>query len=464
MPPVGHYKNPVPTVDIIIELGDGRIVLIKRKNPPYGWALPGGFVDYGESLEAAAIREAKEETMLDVTLIRQMNTYSQPDRDPRGHTISTVFIAQAQGTPRAADDAQEIGVFDCPDLPFPLAFDHAQILTDYIKQRKIEKGRKSISEEPATGRHPGGSGGPEIKSDLEILDSDFGRNDEKQNRTPFRPVINPRETEERIKKVLLILKNRIPSDTTIGIILGTGLGGIGEKLQHPSSLSYQTLPFFPQSTVESHPGKLVWGKLAGKNVVVLQGRFHLYEGYAPEEIGFPIRVLGALGIRTLIIANAAGGLDPKFQPGDILLITDQINFTGENPLIGPHLETWGPRFPDMSQVYHPKLKELAEKVAQEQHLLLRQGVYVGVKGPCLETPAETRFLISMGAQAVGMSTIMETIVAVQAGIDLLGFSVITNVNRPDNPESVSLASVIQTALGAESKLAALIEGVLEKLD
>jgi purine-nucleoside phosphorylase len=277
-------------------------------------------------------------------------------------------------------------------------------------------------------------------------------------------VINPRETEERIKKVLLILKNRIPSDTTIGIILGTGLGGIGEKLQHPSSLSYQTLPFFPQSTVESHPGKLVWGKLAGKNVVVLQGRFHLYEGYAPEEIGFPIRVLGALGIRTLIIANAAGGLDPKFQPGDILLITDQINFTGENPLIGPHLETWGPRFPDMSQVYHPKLKELAEKVAQEQHLLLRQGVYVGVKGPCLETPAETRFLISMGAQAVGMSTIMETIVAVQAGIDLLGFSVITNVNRPDNPESVSLASVIQTALGAESKLAALIEGVLEKLD
>jgi purine-nucleoside phosphorylase len=411
------YKNPVPTVDIIIELRGGKIVLIQRKNPPFGWALPGGFVDYGESLEEAAVREAREETSLEVTLVRQHHTYSRPERDPRGHTISTVFIAQAQGIPEAADDAQEIGVFDRLSLPSPLAFDHHQILTDYFNQMEIRntKGKK------------------------------------------------PEETEEKIRKVHGFLKDRIPADTRIGIILGTGLGDLADRIPNPSSLSYQDLPFFPHSTVESHPGKLVWGNLAGKKVLVLQGRFHLYEGYAPEEIGFPIRVLAALGIKTLIIANAAGGLDPSFLPGDVMLITDQINFTGENPLIGPHLDAWGPRFPDMSQVYHPELRELAEATAQNKRIPLRRGVYVGLKGPCLETPAETRLLISMGAQAVGMSTVMEGIVAVQSGMALLGFSVITNVNRPDGMEPASIDSIIQTAQKAEPKLAALIEGVLSRL-
>jgi len=414
----GPYKNPAPTVDVIIELPGDKIVLVQRKNPPLGWALPGGFVEYGESLEEAAVREAREETSLEVTLIRQHKTYSRPDRDPRGHTISTVFVAEAQGLPKAADDAQEIGIFDRLSLPSPLAFDHQEILQDYFNHLTVR-----------TVRPP-----------------------------------SPQDNEERIGQVLKLLKNRIPADTQIGIILGTGLGGIADRLQDSSSLSYQDLPFFPQSTVASHPGKLIWGTLAGKKVLVLQGRFHLYEGYTPEEIGFPIRVLAAWGIKFLIIANAAGGLDPNFLPGDLLMITDQINSTGENPLIGPHLETWGPRFPDMSRVYDPHLRVLAEKTARDQKIPLRRGVYVGVKGPCLETPAETRFLISMGAQAVGMSTIMETIVAVQSGMALLGFCAITNVNRPDHPEPVSLESVIQTAQSAETKLSALLEGVLAKLE
>jgi purine-nucleoside phosphorylase len=411
------YKNPVPTVDVIIELPGGKIVLIQRKNPPFGWALPGGFVEYGESLEEAAVREAREEASLNVTLVRQHHTYSRPDRDPRGHTISTVFIAQSQGTPLAADDAQGIGVFDRLSLPSTLAFDHHQILNDYFNL-------------------------PESGNTMKI---------------------KPEETQEKIQKVQGLLKGRIPADTRIGIILGTGLGGLADRLQDQSSLSYKDLPFFPQSTVESHPGRLIWGILAGKKVLALQGRFHLYEGYTPEEIGFPIRVLAALGIKVLIIANAAGGLDPVFLPGDVMMITDQINFTGENPLIGPHLESWGPRFPDMSQVYHPGLKKLAEEAAQDNKSALRRGVYVGLKGPCLETPAETRFLISMGAQAVGMSTIMEAIIAIQSGMRLLGLSVITNVKRPDSMEPASLESIIQTARTAEPKLACLIEGVVSRL-
>jgi purine-nucleoside phosphorylase len=411
------YKNPVPTVDIIIELEGGKIVLIKRKNPPFGWALPGGFVDYGESLEEAAVREAREETSLDVNLVRQMHTYSDPKRDPRRHTLSTVFIARAQGSPRAADDAQDLGVFDFHTLPSPLAFDHARILGDYFRLRK-----KKFSEES-----------------------------------------RPEEVEEEIQKACALLKDRIQPETRIAIILGTGLGGLARRMKDASSISYQDLPSFPHSTVESHPGRLLWGELSGKKVAVLQGRFHLYEGYSSREIGFPIRVLAALGIKILIISNAAGGLDPSFHPGDLMLITDQVNLTGENPLVGPHLAAWGPRFPDMSRVYDRQLRALAEESASRQKIPLHHGVYVGLKGPCLETPAETRFLISLGAQAVGMSTVMEAIVAVQSGMRILGLSVISNVNRPDEMGPVSLESVIQTVQAAEPKLMALIEGMLARI-
>jgi purine-nucleoside phosphorylase len=416
-PPAPKYKNPVPTVDIIIELNDGKIVLIRRKNPPFGWALPGGFVDYGESLEDAALREAEEETTLKIRLVRQMHTYSHPDRDPRRHTITTVFIARAEGSPRASDDAAEIGIFDRNNLPFPLAFDHGLILNDYFQQRQNENSMES----------------------------------------------SPKKTEENIRRTFELLKDRIPAKTSIGIVLGTGLGGLADHLEQASSIPYQDLPSFPHSTVESHQGKLIWGLLADKRVLVLQGRFHLYEGYSPQEIAFPIRVLAALGIKVLIVSNASGGLDPLFNVGDIMLITDHINFTGENPLVGPHQESWGPRFPDMSRAYDRQLSSLAEEVAKNKKIPLRSGVYVGVKGASLETPAETRFLISTGAQAVGMSTIIEVITAVQSGIRILGFSLISNVNRPDNMEPASLKAVIETAQKAEPKLLALVEGVISKI-
>ena len=404
-------------MDIIIEIEEGKIVLIRRKNPPFGWALPGGFVDYGESLEQAAIREAEEETSLKVKLIRQMHTYSNPNRDPRRHTISTVFIARAEGSPRAADDAKAIGVFDRLTLPSPLAFDHGLILNDYFLQKENGDSMKTTAE----------------------------------------------EIEKNIRTVHALLKDRIPADTRIGIVLGTGLGGLADCLQNPSSISYQQLPSFPHATVESHQGKLTWGLLAGKNVLVLQGRSHLYEGYSAQKICFPIRVLAALGIKVLFISNAAGGLDPLFQAGDIMLITDQINYTGENPLVGPYLETWGARFPDMPQVFDRRLGALADQWAEKQKFPLRRGVYVGLKGPSLETPAETRFLISMGAQAVGMSTIMEVITAVQSRMRILGLSVITNVNRPDCMEPASFESIVETAQKTEPKLMALIEGVLSKI-
>ncbi len=319
--------------------------------------------------------------------------------------------------PGPGDDAKDLGFFDLHTLPSPLAFDHARILEDYFKQREKRM----------------------------TMDT------------------KPEEIEERVQKVQTLLKDRNLADTRIAIILGTGLGGLVDRVQDSFFIAYQDLPAFPCSTVESHPGKLVWGELAGKKVVVLLGRFHLYEGYSPREIGFPIRVLAALGIKILIISNAAGGLRSSFHPGDLMLITDQINFTGENPLIGPHLENWGPRFPDMSRVFDRHLWALAEESALSQKIPLRRGVYAGLKGPNLETRAETRFLISTGVQAVGMSTIMEAIVAVQSGMRILGLSVISNVNCPDCLEPVSLESVIQTAQAAEPKLSALIEGVLSRI-
>jgi purine-nucleoside phosphorylase len=270
------------------------------------------------------------------------------------------------------------------------------------------------------------------------------------------------QEEKRIQEAVDLLKGRMPIRPIIGLILGTGLSGLAGHIQNQGSLSYLELPYFPHSTVESHAGKLIWGRLAGKEILALQGRFHLYEGYTAGEIAFPIRVLAALGLKILILSNAAGGLDPAFSPGEIMLIKDHINLTGENPLVGAHRENWGPRFPDMSRVYDAELCLLAEETAREKNLTLRQGVYVGLKGPSLETPAETRFLSSLGAQAVGMSTIMEAITAVQAGLRLIGFSIITNVNLPEM-KPLSLQSVIETATRAEPNLLALIKGLLSRM-
>jgi purine-nucleoside phosphorylase len=349
--------------------------------------------------------------------LRQFHVYSHPGRDPRQHSISTVFTARGRGTPKARDDAQAIGLFDKDNLPSPLVFDHRLILEDYFAYRESATGMKDVH--------------PPRNLDLENLCSH--------------------------------LREKIPEDTRLGIVLGTGLGGLVDHIQKRSALSYEDLPGFPRSTVPSHQGQLIWGTLAGKKVVALQGRFHLYEGYSPQAIAFPIRVLASLGIRVLIVSNAAGGLDPLFQPGDLMVISDHINYTGENPLVGPHEEAWGERFPDMSRVYDRDLLELTRRAALDSKIPLRQGIYLGLKGPSLETPAETRFLRNMGASAVGMSTIMEVIVAVQSGLRILGLSVITNVNRPDCMEPASLETIIETARRAEPQLAALVKGILKRL-
>jgi len=249
----------------------------------------------------------------------------------------------------------------------------------------------------------------------------------------------------------------------VALILGTGLSGVADVMQIWQALLYEQIPHHPVSTVLSHHGRLLCGEWAGKSIIAMQGRFHLYEGYSALQISFPIRVLAALGIKTLIISNAAGGLNPHFQPGDLMLITDHINLTGHNPLAGPNVDEWGPRFPGMTQHYSHHLQALALETALSNRIPLQHGVYVGVLGPSLETAAETRFLRNTGADAVGMSTVMEVITAVHAGLNVLAISVITNVNLPDCYESASIEQVIANAERASPKLIQLLSDVLPKI-
>jgi len=256
---------------------------------------------------------------------------------------------------------------------------------------------------------------------------------------------------------------RGPKRPDVGIILGTGLGGLVEKVSITQSLPYEEIPHFPRSTVEGHAGRLIFGRCAGKDVVVMQGRSHFYEGHPLSRGTLPVRVMKRLGVEILIISNAAGGLNPMFAPGDIMVISDHINLTGQNPLIGPNLDPFGPRFPDMTAAYDRELIAMAEKVALEEKIGLRKGVYVGVTGPNMETPAETRFLRMIGADAVGMSTIPEVIVAVHSGMRILGISAISNVNLPDCMKPAPIEEVIANANRAGEKLICLVEGVLKNL-
>ena len=251
--------------------------------------------------------------------------------------------------------------------------------------------------------------------------------------------------EERLEETVAFLRPLLQPCPAVGIIAGTGLGGVVNDSEMSGRWHYEEIPYFPVSTVPGHSGRLLLGDVAGRSIAVLQGRFHLYEGYAAHEIAFPIRVLARCGVKALIITNAAGGLDLGFERADLMLITDHINMTGDNPLIGPHNETWGDRFPDMSRVYDVELQDVARRCAATAGLTLREGVYVCVKGPSLETRAETRFLRAMGADAVGMSTVTEAIVGLQAGMRICGISAITNVNDPANMESVSHNAVVEAA-------------------
>jgi purine-nucleoside phosphorylase len=217
------------------------------------------------------------------------------------------------------------------------------------------------------------------------------------------------------------IRSKLHDSPEIAIITGTGLGEIASSIENPDSVSYREIPGFPVSTVESHPGRLIWGTLGGKPVLILQGRFHLYEGYSPLEVSFPIRVLQILKIKTLIISNAAGGLNPSYKAGDIMVIKDHINLTGANPLVGPNHDDWGIRFPDMSQVYDPGLAGKAMEAGAAFGVEVKQGIYAGLRGPSLETPSENRYLQRIGADAVGFSTIMEAIAAVHADEDSRAF-------------------------------------------
>jgi purine-nucleoside phosphorylase len=259
------------------------------------------------------------------------------------------------------------------------------------------------------------------------------------------------------------LKSHIKTPPQIGLITGTGLGQSAASLDMSASFDYKDIPHFPVPTVESHSGRLVFGDMCGKQIMALQGRIHLYEGYSPLEVSFPIRVMQELGVKTVILSNAAGGLNPALSAGDIMIITDHINLTGSNPLIGPNEARWGIRFPDMTDVYHKELVALAETAGRDKGVFLQKGVYAGLKGPSLETRAEIRFLRIIGADAVGFSTIQEVIAAVHAGIRVLGISVITNINDPDHPVPSTVEDVIAVANETAPRLEAVIKNVIHRI-
>ncbi|HEX9280443.1 MAG TPA: purine-nucleoside phosphorylase [Gemmatimonadales bacterium] len=248
----------------------------------------------------------------------------------------------------------------------------------------------------------------------------------------------------------------------VGLILGTGLGRLADEIQIEASVPYADIPGFVRSTVESHTGRLLLGTLEGRRVAAMQGRFHRYEGYTLAQVTWPVRVLRALGAGTLIVSNACGGMHPLWDAGDLVLLADHINFLGDNPLVGPNDDAAGPRFPDMSCPYDAELRAAARAVALERGLVLREGVYVAVTGPNLETRAEYRMLRTLGADVVGMSTVPEVILARQLGMRVLGLSIITDRCLPDALEPASVERIIAVARGAEPALATLVRGVLAR--
>ncbi len=269
--------------------------------------------------------------------------------------------------------------------------------------------------------------------------------------------------KNKVLEATRLVGSRIPRKPQIGVIMGTGLGNSLAGMVEAVSIGYNEIPGFPVSTVRTHRGRFVFGEMRGTPVLAMQGRFHHYEGYSMRDITFPIRVMQLLEVRTLIVSNAAGGINPSFHAGDIMIITDHLNLTGGNPLIGPNVDDWGPRFPDMTRVYDEQLIAIAERVAIENNIPLQKGIYAGLGGPSLETRAEIRFLRIIGADAVGLSTIPEVIAAVHAGMAILGLSVISNVHLPENPKPCSVEEIIATAQAAAPRLETIIASVIEKV-
>ena len=273
-----------------------------------------------------------------------------------------------------------------------------------------------------------------------------------------------RKYQQQVEECAQFLRPRLAAPPEWGLILGTGQGVWEARLTDGQSLPYEDLPHFPPATSPSHRGRLAWGQMSGRRVLLWQGRFHAYEGYSLRQVTFPVRVMAALGVKKVILTNAAGGLNPYFKAGELMLIADHINFMGDSPLVGDNIEAWGPRFPDLSRVYDPLLRQAALEVARRRGLVLHQGVYVAVQGPHLETPAETRMLRLLGADAVGMSTVPEAIAAVHAGLRVLGVSVLSNLNLPDAMAPIAIEEIIATVARAEPQLAELLLGVLQEAD
>jgi purine-nucleoside phosphorylase len=268
---------------------------------------------------------------------------------------------------------------------------------------------------------------------------------------------------EKIQEAREAIARRWTGRPRVGIILGTGLGGFAEDIQAEATLPYAEVPHFPQPTVVSHAGRLVCGKLGGKTVIAMEGRFHFYEGYSMQQITFPVRVMKALGCEVLIVSNACGGMNRQWAKGDIMVIDDHINLMGDNPLIGRNDDRLGPRFPDMSRPYDAELIDLALRIAREARIVCHKGVFVAVTGPNLETRAEYRFLHGIGADVVGMSTVPEVLVGVHCGLRNLGLSVITDLCLPDALEPVNIDDILATAAQAEKKLRVLVRRVVEEL-
>jgi len=271
------------------------------------------------------------------------------------------------------------------------------------------------------------------------------------------------ELYDQIEDAKAFIQARWKGAPSVGIILGTGLGGLAQDIQAEAEFPYADIPHFPKSTAPSHKGQLVCGQLGGKSVVAMEGRFHFYEGYSLQKITFPVRVMKALGCTTLIVSNACGGMNPQWDKGDIMLIEDQINLLGDNPLIGPNDDRLGERFPDMSRPYDPALISLAQRIAMEEKITVQKGVFVAVPGPCLETRAEYRFLRGIGADVVGMSTVPEVIVGVHAKMRILGLSVITDQCLPDALEPANLVDIIAVANTSEKKLRVLVRRLIAAL-
>ncbi len=272
------------------------------------------------------------------------------------------------------------------------------------------------------------------------------------------------ELKERIVSAGKAIREKSPLEPAVAIILGTGLDRLCEAIQEQVAIPYQDIPGFPTPTVAHQVGKLVLGRLADRDVVAMNGRFHFYEGYSMAEVAFPVRVMAALGADTLIVSAACGGMNPVYEPGDIFIIDDHVNLMGANPLVGPNDDTLGPRFPDMCAPYDPALVALAQRIALEEGIRAHKGVYVAVAGPNLETRAEYRFLRTIGADAVGMSTVPEVLVAVHGGMRVLGLAVISDRCLADALEPANIEEIIRVANEAEPKLTRIVMRVLEEMD